>query len=428
MIDSYPSDVSCNLKTVTSKNILSILTAEQIRLASNQMSKAINKTPILETPWLSRKIEGNVFLKLENMQVSGSFKARGVYLKLSSLTEEEKKRGVIAISTGNHALGVAYHAQIMGIKTLIIMPESTAFSQVENIRQYGASVILQGKNMVEAHDFARQLIKKHNYIMIHPFDDPYVIAGQGTVGIEMLEAVPSLDVLVVPIGGGSLAAGICIAAKSMNPDLYIIGVQAEFCPSVAEILFPNAVPSEPCPLSKSLAQGVNIQFPGELTLSVLAHHLDDCLVVPEHYIELAVESLVKHSKIVAEGSGALGVASLLYAPELFKQKKVGTLISGGNIASKDLTNVLTRTRKDQGRLIQYQIETKNCVKAMGQLSQIIGKAGGQIFELSQQQNLSKLAQRMTYIKAVIEARNSQHAYEMCQALVTKGFPTQILEE
>ena len=173
-------------------------------------------------------------------------------------------------------------------------------------------------------------------------------------------------------------------------------------------------------LVKSLAQGVNIQFPGELTLSVLAHHLDDCLVVPEHYIELAVESLVKHSKIVAEGSGALGVASLLYAPELFKQK-VGMLISGGNIASKDLTNVLTRTRKDQGRLIQYQIETKTVLKVMGQLSQIIGKAGGQIFELSQQQNLSKLAQRMTYIKAVIEARNSQHAFMRCVKRWLQGF-------
>lgn len=417
-----------NFLNVTSQNILSSITKEVIDHAAHSLKKAHNHTPLIQTPWLSQKIEGDVFLKLENLQVSGSFKSRGVYLKLLSLTEEEKNRGVITISTGNHALGVAHHTQAMGIKATIVMPENTPFHKVENARQYGASVILQGKTMLEARDFALQLIKRHQYVMIHPFNDPYVIAGQGTIGLEILQEVPDLDVLILPIGGGGLAAGICIAAKAINPHLNIIGVQSEFCPATAEILFPNSLPTDPCRLSKSLAESMNVQFPGELTLSILAEHLDDCLVIPEKYIEQAIESLVNRSKIVAEGAGALGVASLLCAPHLFRNKRVGTIISGGNIDSKDLTTVLKSRQKNDGCLARYQIETFNNPTILGQLSRVIGKAGGQIFEISQQKDLSKIPSKMTHIKAVIETRNTQHAHDVYQALVSGGFSAQMVEE
>ncbi len=417
-----------NLSSVTPQNILSYVTKEVIHQAAGFLRKTHNLTPLIQTPWLSQKINGDVFLKLENLQVSGSFKARGVYLKLLSLTEEERKRGVITISTGNHALGIAHHAQNMGIKATIVMPENTSFSKVESIRQYGASVILQGKDMLESRDFALQLIKTHHYTIVHPFDDPYVIAGQGTIGLEILKQAPDLDVLVLPIGGGGLAAGICIAAKAINPKLHIIGVQSEFCPATAEILFPNSLPADPCCLSKSLAENMSVQFPGELTLAILAEHLDDCLVIPEKYIELAIESLIDRSNIVAEGAGALGVASLIYAPFIFRNKRVGTIISGGNIDSKDLATVLKSRHKDNGCLTCYQIETLDTPTIIGQLSRVIVKAGGQIFELSQQKALNRISSRMTNIKAVIETKNTQHAYDVYQALVTGGFSAQMLEE
>ncbi len=413
---------------VNAQNVLSLITKETISDASFHISQAANYTPMLETPWLSQKIQGSVHLKLENMQVAGSFKARGVYLKLLSLSEEQKQRGVIAISTGNHALGVAHQAQLMGIKTTIVMPESTSFSKVENVRHYGVSVILQGKHMLESRDFALQLIKKHGYTMIHPFDDPYIIAGQGTVGLEVMQQAPTLETLIVPIGGGALAAGICIAAKAINPNIHIIGVQSEFCPATAEILFPNTLPTERCFLTKSLAESMNVQFPGELTLSILAEHLDDCIVIPERYIERAIESLIDRSKIVAEGAGALGVACLLYAPELFRDKRVGTFISGGNIDAKDLASVLSSSHKDKGCMARYQIETPDTPATLGQLSYIIGKAGGQIFELSQQKALNRISAKMTSIKAVIETRNTQHAHDVFQALVSGGFEAQMFEE
>ena len=422
--------LSCfdSFSNVNTQNVLSLITKETVKDALSHINQAVNHTPMVETPWLSQKIKGSVHLKLENMQVAGSFKARGVYLKLLSLSEEQKKRGVITISTGNHALGVAHQAQLMSVNATIVMPENTSFSKVENVRHYGASVILQGRHMLESRDFALQLVKKHGYTMIHPFDDPYIIAGQGTVGLEVMEQTPNLETLIIPIGGGALAAGICIAAKAINPQIHIIGVQSEFCPATAEILFPNVLPTERCFLTKSLAESMNVQFPGELTLSILAEHLDDCLVIPEKYIELAIESLIDRSKIVAEGAGALGVACLLYAPNLFRGKQVGTFISGGNIGAKDLADVLSRSHKDKGCLMRYQIDTADTPATLGQLSYIIGKAGGQIFELSQKKTLNKISAKTTSIKAVIETRNTQHAHDVFQALVSNGFAAQMLEE
>ncbi len=417
-----------NFCDLTPDNVLNRLTRQTIVDAAFYLKDIIRPTPFLEMAWLNHKIQGNAFLKLENMQLTGSFKTRGIYIKLLSLSQEEKQRGIITISSGNHALGVAYHAQTMGIKATIVMPESTPFSKVESIRPYGASVILHGKNMMEAKDFCLQLIKKHHYTLIHPFNDPYIIAGQGTVGLEMLTEVPNLDVLVIPIGGGGLAAGICIAAKAINPNLHIIGVQSEVCAATAEILFPNTLPSEPCYLNKTLAEGIAIEFPGELNLAILSEHLDDCLVVPEKYIQSAIQSLINYSKLVAEGAGAIGVAGLMYASHLFQNKRVGTIVTGGNIDARVLSTVLSQNYKDHGCFIRCQIETEDSPSILGQLSHVIGKAGGHIFELSQQKLLHKVPARMTFIKAVIETQNSEHAHYVFQALVSSGFMAQILEE
>lgn len=416
----YPSN------GITKNNILELLTAKEIQNAATSLQGIVRRTPMIEASWLSEAIQGEVHLKLENMQITGSFKARGAYIKLSSLTDEERARGVITMSAGNHAQGVAYHAQKMGISAVIVMPEDTPIAKVERTRHYGASVILHGTNMTECRDFVMQLIKKHQYVLIHPFDDPQIICGQGTVALETLEDVPDLDVLLIPIGGGGLAAGMCIAAKAINPNIHIVGVQSAFCPSVAQLLFPNTVPNyQP---KHTIAEGIAIKFPGELTLTILREHLDDFLVVDESYIEEAIEALMIQSKIVSEGAGASGVAALLCGPQLFKGKKVGITVCGGNIDPRILSNILLKGMVQHGRLIRFKIEINDIPGILGRLTQIIGKAGGNIFEISHQRVFEHVAVKMAFIHAVVETRDATHAEEIRNALIAGGFPTRIMED
>ncbi len=413
---------------VTSENVLEFVTRERIEAAAVSLNGISTHTPMIEAPWLSESINGKVYLKLENLQISGSFKVRGAYIKLCSLTDEEKKRGVITMSAGNHAQGVAYHAQRMGIPATIVMPEDTPISKVERTRNYGASVILHGTNMLECRDFALQLIKKHHYTMVHPFDDPYIITGQGTIALEMLKDVPDLDVLLVPIGGGGLAAGICVAAKAIKPNIHIIGIQSAYCPAVAQLLFPNTLPANSSAPLQTIAEGIAIKFPGELNLAILREHLDDILIVDEHYIEEAIESLVVQSKIVTEGAGAAGVAALIYAPKLFKEKNVGVIVCGGNIDSRLLSNILLKGMVQHGRLVRFKIEINDVPGILGKLTQIIERTGGNIFEISHQRVFDHVGIKMAFVHAVVETRNALHAQEISRALVAGGFPAHIIEE
>lgn len=410
---------------ITKDNILENLTIKEIQKASTVLQGIVRKTPMIEAPWLSDAIQGRVHLKLENMQITGSFKTRGAYIKLSSLTDEEKARGVITMSAGNHAQGVAYHAKKMGISAVIVMPENTSITKVEKTRQYGASVILHGTNMTECRDFVMQLIKKHHYVLVHPFDDPHVICGQGTVAIEMLEEVPDLDVLLIPIGGGGLAAGMCIAAKAINPSIHIVGIQSSYCPSVAKLLFPNTVPNHQT--KHTIAEGIAIKFPGELSLAALREHLDDFLVVGESYIEEAIEALMIQSKTVSEGAGAAGVAAILNGIQLFKGKKVGAIVCGGNVDPRILSNILLKGMVQHGKLIRFKIEINDVPGILGRLTQIIGKAGGNIFEISHQRVFEHVAVKMAFIHAVIETRDATHAEEIRKALIAGGFQAQIVE-
>jgi threonine dehydratase len=404
------------------------ITYERIHAAAHEMRSVLYRTPTVPSTWLSQMIHGEVYLKLENLQLTGSFKPRGAYMMMKTLNAEERKRGVITMSAGNHAQGVAYHAQNMGIPAVIVMPENTPIFKVERTRSYGASIILHGTGVLEARDFALQLMKKNNYTMVHPFDDENIIIGQGSVGIEMLEDVPNLDVLLVPIGGGGLASGIGIVAKAINPDIQVIGVQSSFCPSVAEVLFPNSLDMNHRKETQTIAEGIAIRFPGKLNMAILHEVLDDLLIVNETMIENAMESLIMNNKIVAEGAGAVGVAAIMANRTMFKGKRVGTVICGGNVDSRILSSLLLRGLVHEGRLVRLKIEISDNPGILGHLTQIIGKAGGNIFEISHQRLFGNAMLKMAYVNAVVETRDTHHAHTICQALIDGGFPTTIGED
>lgn len=404
------------------------ITFDKIAEAAKELERVVIRTPTVLSPWLSDVVEGNVFLKLENLQLTGSFKVRGAYTCIKNLSDEEKARGIITMSTGNHAQSVAYHAKKMGILATIVMPENAPIAKVERTRSLGASVMLHGKTVLEARDFTLQLMKRNNYALVHPFDDVDIIMGQGSVGIEMLTDVPNLDVLLIPIGGGGLACGVAIAAKEMNPNIQIIGVQSSFCPSTAEVLFPNVILNETRKEFQTIAEGIAIHLPGRINLSILHNVLDDMLIVNESSIESAVEALVVNSKIVAEGAGAAGVAAILANKEIFKGKNVGTIICGGNIDSRVLSSLLMRGLVHEGRLIRLKIEVTDNPGIVGHLSSIIGKAGGNIFEISHQRLFNRTMIKMACVDAVVETRDANHANLICKALIEGGFPAKVMED
>ncbi len=419
-----------NLFEAFSKNddFQSQVSFEAIEEASEELKAVVQRTPTIISPWLSHVIDGEVYLKLENLQITGSFKARGAYTCMNRLSREEKSRGIITMSSGNHALAVGYHAQKMGISATIIMPRNTPISRVEQVRSYGASIILHGQNISEARDFARQFMRRNNQPLIDPFDDPNVIIGQGSVGIEMFNDVNNLDVLLIPIGGGSLASGVGIVAKKLNPRIQIIGVQSLFSPTTAEILFPNCIQMENRKETETIAENIAINAPGQLNLKILNEVLDDMLIVNEAMIENAMEALVVHNKLVAEGSGAVGVAAILAHKEIFTSKRVGTIVCGGNVDSRILSSLLMKGLIHEGKLVRLRIEINDNPGILGQLSHIIGKVGGNIFEISHQRFFNKILIKTTHVDAVVETRDIHHAKQICKALMDAGYLTKIMED
>ena len=408
-------------------HILDSLSLEHIEKALICLEGKIRHTPTLHSSWLSKMTNSDVFLKLENLQITGSFKPRGAYIKMQSLTEDKKFHGVITMSAGNHAQGVAYFARELGIPATIVMPENTPITKVEHTQALGASVILHGQNMNESRDFALQLIKTEGFTLVHTFDDPYVIAGQGTVGLEFLKSIPDLDILLIPIGGGGLGAGVSIVAKALNPNIQIIGVQSSYCPAMAEFLFPNKVIRKIDPGAQTIAEGIAIKFPGELTRTILKANLDDMIVVSEDLIETAIDELATEDKIVVEGAGAAGVAAILSDPSFFEGKRVGTIICGGNIDARVFSNVLLRGLVHSGRLVRYRIEINDSPGVLSRLTLIIGKNGGNIFEISHQRLFNHLMAKMAYVDAVVETRDGEHAKAMANALNEAHFPTEIVD-
>jgi threonine dehydratase len=395
----------------------------EIRDAAGAIAGQVKRTPSVDAPRLAELIGAErVVLKLESEQYTGSFKDRGALVKLLSLAPEERKAGVVAMSAGNHAQGVAYHARRLGIPATIVMPVGTPFTKVERTRHFGARVLVEGDGFDTAGAFARELATKEGLVFVHPYDDEKIIAGQGTVGLEMLADDPDLDCLVVPIGGGGLIAGIATAAKALKPSVEMLGVEAKLYPSMY-----NAVRGlEPASGGSTLAEGIAVKRPGERTKPIVESLVSEILLVGEDTLERAVMQLIEVQKLVAEGAGAAGVAAMLAYRERFAGKRVGTVICGGNIDARMLAHILMRGLVRDGRMVRLRIEITDQPGALARLAGVIGKAGGNIIEIYHQRMFHDVPVKKADIDAVVETRNAEHVREIVQGLNAIGFPTRLL--
>ena len=392
-------------------------TIDDIRAAAERIKGAVVRTPMLVSRTLSEIIGAEVWLKFENLQFTAAYKERGALNKLLQLSDDEKARGVIAASAGNHAQAVAYHAKRLGIPAIIVMPEPTPTVKVTQTAGHGAKVILYGRMFDDAYARARELALENGYCFVHPFDDPQVIAGAGTTAIEMLDEAPDLDAIVVPIGGGGLMSGISIAARAIKPDVELIGVEAELYPSMKCAI-------EGCHLpmgGDTLAEGIAVKQPGELTSRILREYANDVALVSERDLERAVAMLVGIEKTVVEGAGAAGLAALLAEPDRFKGKKVATPLCGGNIDTHLLSNVLVRDLVRQGRIARLHIAAHDQPGALAAITAKVYEAGVNVIEINHSRIFTRLPAKDTMIEVECEARDAQAIDDVVARLEAAGF-------
>ena len=392
-------------------------TIDDIRAATERIEGAVIRTPMLVSRTLSEFIGAEVWLKFENLQFTAAYKERGALNKLLQLTPEERARGVIAASAGNHAQAVAYHAKRLGIPAVIVMPEPTPTVKVTQTKGHGAEVVLYGQIVDDAFARARELALENGYVFIHAFDDPQIIAGAGTVGLEMLEDAPELDTIIVPIGGGGLMSGVAIAARSVKPDIELIGVEAELYPSMK-----CAIQHCNMPLGgDTLAEGIAVKQPGELTSRILAEYANDVVLVSERDLERAVAMLVGIEKTVVEGAGAAGLAAMLSEPERYKGKKVATLLCGGNIDTHLLANVLVRDLVRQGRIARLHVAAHDQPGALAAITAKVYEAGVNVLEINHSRIFTSLPAKDTMIEVECEARDPQSIEDVVARLEAAGF-------
>ena len=392
------------------------VTLEAIRAAAARLSGAIERTPCLRSRTLSRLTGAAVFLKFENLQFTASFKERGALNKLLSLSAAERARGVIAMSAGNHAQAVAYHASRLGIPALIVMPKGSPNTKIRNTQIHGARVVLEGENLFEAGKHARALAARDNLVFVHPYEDPLIIAGQGTVGLEMLEAVPELEVLVVPVGGGGLISGIATAAKAIKPKISIYGVESQNYPSMHQRL--NKLPVE-CG-GDTIAEGIAVKDVGATALQIIQSLVEEVLVVKEDTIERAVVALIEIEKTVAEGAGGAALAALLEKPALFAGKRVGLPISGGNIDSRVLASVLMRGLVRDARLVRLRVTMPDVSGSLAKVAALIAEAGGNIVEVQHQRVFGAASVKSPEVEFLVETRDRGHTEALVRLLGENG--------
>lgn len=398
-------------------NELNDLTLEDVKKAAQDFDGAIKHTPTSHAITLSKITGADVYIKNENRQFTASFKERGALNKLLNLSEDQKKNGVIAASAGNHAQGVAFHGTRLGIPTTIAMPLGTPFVKISNTEELGATVVQVGERFDETADEALKIAKKEGFTVVHPFDDYHVMAGQGTIALEILEDVPDLDILVVPVGGGGLIAGIATAAKAINPDIKVIGVQSERFPSLYRAMHDE----EYKPQGSTLAEGIAVKNIGEKTLKVCKKHVDDILLVSEEEIESALGMLLTIEKTVSEGAGACPLAALIRYPQIFKGKKCGLIVTGGNIDTRLLASILMRSLVRDGRITRLRIELPDVPGALSIISSIIGNKGGNIIDVSHHRLFTELPAKETYSNITLETRDSNHLQDILDELRAEGF-------
>jgi threonine dehydratase len=392
------------------------LTLADVTAAAATIRGSVVVTDCNHSRTLSEMCGSNIWLKYENRQFTSTFKERGALNRLHALSPDERQRGVIAMSAGNHGQGVAYHAKRLGIPARIVLPIGTPMVKVENTKRHGAEVIISGQTLEEAGEFAREHGNAHGMTLIHPYDDPLIIAGQGTIVLEMLRAVPSLDTLVVPIGGGGLISGMAIAAKSLKPDIRIIGVEAWLFPSMYNVLKGEHLPMR----GDTLAEGIGVKEPGRITRDIIHHLVDDIVLVTEDQIENAVATLISIEKTVVEGAGAVGLAAVLAAAESLHGRNIGLVLTGGNIDTRLIASVLTRQLAREGRLTQLAIDIVDRPGQLATVSNLLAEAGANIIEVSHQRTFSDLPVKATLLQLVIETRHRAHLEDVLARLSASG--------
>jgi threonine dehydratase len=389
-----------------------MLTLAEIRAAQGRIAGRVLRTPAIRSDAVSRAVGAEVTLKLENLQATGAFKERGAANRLALLTDDERKRGVIAVSAGNHAQAVARHAQLLGIQAVIVMPQFTPSTKVTRTAGWGARVVLHGETLAEAAAHAHALADADGLVFIHPYDDRGVMAGQGTLAIELLEDAPELDTLVIPVGGGGLIAGCAAAATALKPGIEVIGVEVAAYAALAQRLAGQPVHVG----GSTIAEGIAVRDNGEQPFAVIRAHVADVLVVPERAIEEAIALLVEGAKVVAEGAGAAGIAALLAFPERFAGRKIGVPVCGGNIDARILANVMMRNLLRDGRVLRLLFEIPDRPGVLADIAGKIGNAGGNIIEVSHHRLFASPSVQAAQLEVMFEARDSAHSAEIVRTL------------
>lgn len=399
------------------------LTYSAIVEARATIAGQVMRTPMLPAPPLSAITGAEVFVKYENMQVTNSFKERGALVKLSSLTEGERRRGVIAMSAGNHAQAVALHASRLGIPATIVMPETTPFVKIAATRSHGATVVLDGETLSESQARAEAIQAAENRVWVHPYDDLAVMAGQGTIACEMLEDVPDLDTLVIPIGGGGLIGGNAVAAKAIRPEIEIIGVEAALYPSMW-----NAIRDEQRPVGgPTLAEGIAVKIVGRSTLPVVRDHVADIVLASESDLERAVNLYLTRLKTIAEGAGAAGLAAMLASPERFRGRKVGLILCGGNIDPRILASIMVRELERESRIASIRISIPDRPGVLGIIATLIGRLGANILQVEHRRLFLDTPAKGTKLDVTLEVRDGSHLHEILAALEAEGLPAVRIE-
>ena len=394
-----------------------MLTLDKIYHAAFVLKDVARKTDLIEAPKLSKDCQ--LYLKTENLQATGSFKVRGAYYKISQLSEEESAKGVIACSAGNHAQGVALAATRRGIRSIVCMPDGAPLMKVENTKNLGAEVCLVPGTYDEAHDKAVQLQKEYDMTFIHPYDDEQVIAGQGTIGLEILDQLPDVDAVVVPVGGGGLISGIAFAIKTLRPEVKVYGVQAEGAPSMYRSLHEHKY--QTLKSASTFADGIQVKTPGELTYQLCEQYVDDIVTVTEDETAAAILSLMENQKLVAEGAGAVPVAAVLFHKLPVEGKKVACVISGGNIDVNILNRVITRGLAKSGRLCTIEMELDDKPGELVEVCSVIAGLGGNITGVHHDRSANRNKVNACVLRLTMETRDEEHVREIKEALESKGF-------
>lgn len=395
------------------------VTLKNIEEAREHLQKAIYKTTLVHSASLSKLTDNSVYLKLENLQITGSFKIRGAFNKIAHLTEAEKKNGVIAASAGNHAQGVAKGATAYGTKSTIVMPKHAPISKIQATKYYGGNVVLHGSVYDEAYAKAREIQAETGATFIHPFDDPLVIAGQGTIGMEILEDLPDADIILVPIGGGGLISGVATAVKNINPKVKVIGVQTKNMPSMANSITYNKILS--CEKKPTIADGIAVRTPGDLTFNIIKKYVDDIITVNEDEISNAILYLIERVRVIAEGAGAVPVAAIINRLHDVKNKKIVALISGGNIDVNILSRIIDRGLVNGGRKVFLETIIQDRPGKLSRLLTIISDTGANVLSVNHTRAIKDLNIGYAKVEMEIETGDFDHIKEIEKTLMKNNY-------